>query len=194
SHDRTVRVWKKSKVDDKFVPVDILEGHTDYVRSVCYSPDGLHIASASYDRTVRVWKKSKVDDKFVPVDILEGHTDYVNCVCYSPDGLHIASASDDGTIRIWENNSKCVKILDRTHGGHTDCVRSVWYNTDGKYLVSASADNTIKIWNIEFLELIRTIHPLPYMKVSGADLRNINCDELTNKDISILEQNGAITV
>ena len=32
-----------------------LLGHTGYVRSVAYSPDGKHIVSGSDDRTVRVW-------------------------------------------------------------------------------------------------------------------------------------------
>ena len=36
-------------------PVCTLTGHSDYVRSVAYSPDGKHIVSGSDDRTVKVW-------------------------------------------------------------------------------------------------------------------------------------------
>ena len=32
-----------------------LEGHTDYVTSVSFSPDGARLVSGSYDKTVRVW-------------------------------------------------------------------------------------------------------------------------------------------
>ena len=32
-----------------------LTGHSHYVSSVAYSPDGKHIASGSYDETVKVW-------------------------------------------------------------------------------------------------------------------------------------------
>jgi len=32
-----------------------LTGHSDYVKSVAYSPDGKHIVSGSDDRTVKVW-------------------------------------------------------------------------------------------------------------------------------------------
>lgn len=32
-----------------------LKGHTDTVLSVCFSPDGKRLASASHDRTVKVW-------------------------------------------------------------------------------------------------------------------------------------------
>ena len=33
----------------------ILEGHSDSIRSVAFSPDGKYIASGSYDQTIRIW-------------------------------------------------------------------------------------------------------------------------------------------
>ncbi|MCL1976595.1 MAG: hypothetical protein FWG55_00560, partial [Candidatus Bathyarchaeota archaeon] len=107
SHDRTIKIWKRNKADNKFVLVDTLkglEGHTAGVNCVCYSPDGLYLASASHDRTVRVWERNKANDKFVLVDALEGHTACVRSGIYSPDrdGVFLASASHDRTVRIWE--------------------------------------------------------------------------------------------
>ena len=32
-----------------------LEGHTDWVRTVYFSPDGTKIVTASYDRTAKIW-------------------------------------------------------------------------------------------------------------------------------------------
>ena len=32
-----------------------LTGHSDYVTSVAYSPDGKHLVSGSSDKTVKVW-------------------------------------------------------------------------------------------------------------------------------------------
>ena len=33
----------------------LFTGHSDYVRSVCFSPDGSRIVSGSDDKTVRIW-------------------------------------------------------------------------------------------------------------------------------------------
>ena len=120
---------------------DPLEGHTHWVRSVAYSPDGLHIISGSYDHTIRIWGARTGAKVGSP---LEGHTDKVSSVAYSPDGRNIISASADRSIRAWdaESGTATGKPLE----GHTHTVRSIAYSSDGRHIVSGSSDNTSIVW------------------------------------------------
>lgn len=38
-----------------------LEGHTDIVQSVAFSPDGKYLATGSGDNTTKIWEKSLFD-------------------------------------------------------------------------------------------------------------------------------------
>ena len=127
-----------------------LEGHTDLVWSVAFSPNGQTLASGSQDRTVRLWNPRNGNLKRT----LIGHTDAVNSVAFSPDGRTLASGSWDGTIRLWNPNNGNLK---RTLTGHTDGISFVAFSPDGLMLASASGDQTIRLWNPNNGKHIRTL-------------------------------------
>jgi WD40 repeat protein len=70
------------------------------VWSVCWSPNGRHLATGSGDHTARVW--SPVDGGGLVSHLLDGHKGSVWSVAWSPDGRHLATASADATVRVWE--------------------------------------------------------------------------------------------
>ena len=84
----------------------MLTGHTGWVNSVSFSPDGLTLASGSFDRTIRLWDVLTGRQQ----QVLTGHTDEVRSVWFSPDGLTLASGSADHTIRLWALPSTRVSI------------------------------------------------------------------------------------
>ena len=78
--------------------IGTLKGHTDYVWSASFCPDGRRIVSASGDKTIRIWDAATGEC----LRTLEGHADVVRSASFSPDGSRIVSASDDKTVRIWD--------------------------------------------------------------------------------------------
>jgi WD40 repeat protein len=57
STDGTVKVWNRATNE-----IRALHGHTSWVESVAFSPDGKWIASGSLDGTVKIWKLSPLPD------------------------------------------------------------------------------------------------------------------------------------
>ncbi len=112
SKDKTARLWDR---DGK--PLTTLEGHTKWVESAVFSPDGSHILTASGDGTARLWDR---DGK--PLATLEGHTDQVRSAVFSPDGSRILTASDDKTARLWEAFPDAQQLIDRMKAEVPRCL------------------------------------------------------------------------
>jgi len=116
----------------------ILKGHSDYVTSVAWSPNGQYLASTSRDNLICLWNVSSGG----LLRTLAGHTAWVKSVAWSPDGLLLASGSNDETIRLWDAASGKQETVIRQNGW------AFWvaWSPDGQHLASASSENTIHLW------------------------------------------------
>ncbi|MCH7799304.1 MAG: protein kinase [Planctomycetes bacterium] len=91
--------------------VATLRGHTAYVLSVAFSPDGARLATGSGDNTVKLWDAATGEE----IMTLRGHTAGVTSVAFSPDGARLATGSDDNTVKLWDGTPRSDGAPPRNH-------------------------------------------------------------------------------
>jgi hypothetical protein len=133
-----ISVFQEIRAADKVLAV--LSGHSTIFRFAAYSPDGLHIVTASYDKTARIWDARTG----VQLAVLSGHDGEVESASYSPDGTRIVTASHDKTARIWDSHTGALLAV---LAGHGSVVQTAAYSPDGNRIVTASHDKTARIWD-----------------------------------------------
>ncbi|MDE3258700.1 MAG: hypothetical protein OYM47_12765 [Gemmatimonadota bacterium] len=140
--DGTVRLWAVATQSE----VAALEGHTDRVTSVSFSPDGRLLASAggSSDPTVRLWDTGRQTE----VATLRGHREVRSVAFSRPEGGTLASAGGwrDRRIRLWD---VATRVLITTLEEHTGSVHSVTYSSDGGTLASGAADGRVILRDLD---------------------------------------------
>ncbi len=128
-----------------------LQGHTDWIRCLEFTPDGKLLISASFDLSIRIWAVVTG----ICIKVLHGHTNRVNSVVVCSNSKYLVSCSDDQTIKIWDLQvGECLYTLN----GHTAEVEAVVIHNEAKLLISGSSDKTIKIWNLQTGKYLRTLH------------------------------------
>jgi WD40 repeat protein len=76
-----------------------LEGHSDDVTYVAFSPDGKTLASTARDQTLRFWDVGTGKQRFVH----KQQGELIETLAFSPDGKLLASApGPNGQIQLWD--------------------------------------------------------------------------------------------
>ncbi|MEI6444237.1 MAG: hypothetical protein WCO29_14205, partial [Nostocales cyanobacterium ELA583] len=160
-----------------------LTGHSFWVASVAFSPDGKILASGSWDDTIKLWDLRTGN----LLQTLTTHSESVYSVAFSPNGQTLASGNMNNTVKLWDLRTG---NLLQTLTAHSKWVYSVAFSPDGQTLASASQDETIKLWDLRTGNLLQTLtgHSNPVISVayspdgktfaSGSDDRTIKLWDL----------------
>ncbi len=128
-----------------------LEGHSQKVNAIAYSPDGNLIATASNDNSIKIWSQ---DGELL--DTLVGHTDRVTSISFelnhqtsfldsdtTDNSYLLVSGSADKTAILWRiENYQVSKVIQLQ--GHTNWITDVAFGNN--IIISASRDGKIKLW------------------------------------------------
>ncbi|WP_326668013.1 trypsin-like peptidase domain-containing protein [Streptomyces canus] len=134
----------------------VLEGHTDWVNTVCAISAGGRtvLASASNDGTVRLWNPDTGEE----VRVLQAHAGAVRALSplSTKQGIFLASAGNDGAVRLWNPDTGDTR---RTFEGHTGWITALctidW--NEHTLLASAGSDGTVRLWNPDTGEEVRVL-------------------------------------
>jgi WD40 repeat protein len=137
------------------ITTHILDGHSDEVWNICFSPDGKYLASGSKDSTTIIWDTTNFQLKYR----LYGHTDAISNMYWSPDGTQLLTCSNDKTIKLWDIINE---ELIHTYEEHTEGVTSCAWLPCGTKFVSGSLDKCLYLWNVNG----KILHQYPSSRVT----------------------------
>jgi serine/threonine-protein kinase len=116
--------------------LSVLQGHSDAVTSVSWSPDGTLLASGSRDKTAKVWQISSGQNTAT----YRGHAAAVQSVAWRPVNSRVqllASGGDDETLQIWDSQANRRRIFPKLGAP----VGSVTWSLDGSYVLAGTLGN-----------------------------------------------------
>lgn len=124
-------------------------GHTDWVASIAWSPDGKRLISGGADATARIWDVETGAEILVLKD-LHGP---VRCVGYTPDGGRVLITGGAFSVGLWDavTGERIRLFYDSDHK-----VAALAVSPDGTVFATGGEDGTVKIWDLADGRLIHT--------------------------------------
>ena len=128
-------------------PIARLEGHSNSVFALDFSPGEEVLVSGGRDACLKFWNTNSY---FLEENIV-AHLYAINYLSFREDGKFLVTCSMDKSLKIWDSTSRnLLKVIDKArNAGHGTSINKVFWSTYSGVIVSVSDDRTIAIWQIE---------------------------------------------
>jgi WD40 repeat protein len=168
SQDMTIKLWDMTAVTGNSssasgdpmavhrLPITAsrtLTGHTSWVWSLAFSPDGQTLISGSADQSVKLWDVTAGGDGRC-LATWQGRTDWIRSVAFSSDGQWLVSGSADKVARVWDVATEQVIT---TMTGHHDQVHAAVFSPDGQIVGTACWDGKAYLWQANTGQLLAVL-------------------------------------
>ncbi|RYP07648.1 hypothetical protein DL764_002385 [Monosporascus ibericus] len=121
----------------------------NYIRSVCFSPDGKYLVTGGEDKLIRVWDITSRTIR----NTFSDHGQDIYSVHFPGYGRAIASGSGDSAVRVWDfETGRLFRVLSAE-----DCVMSVAVSPDIKYVAAGLVCTNLRVWNVQTGDLVETL-------------------------------------
>ncbi len=128
-----------------------LEGHTEYINALSFSPDGKLLASACHDTgELRLWSTDRTGE-----DALVQLTGRPFCLAFSPSGdaLVVGHGDDDTPITIVDVNTR--EIREDLPGFEGPTLAVLFAPDSGRFICAEG--NDISVWDLEAKKRLRRL-------------------------------------
>lgn len=144
SKDSTVIIWKMRALltGHCFAHEAVLhklEGHSQMICFLSWSPNDRQLLSCGDDKTIRLWSIESGECERV----FERHTLQISACAWMPNGIHFVSGSHDTTIVEWDaTTGESIGAYEaRSH------VYDLAVAKDGSFVVATCSDKTVQIFD-----------------------------------------------
>jgi WD40 repeat protein len=146
--DATARLW-----DARTLAPQAVLSHDAPVALVRSSPDGAHVAAATWDEALSLWDvrsrqriaRVRLTSAPTPAEPARYALGNVTALAFAPDGQRLAAGLRDGRLAVLEVRGAVLWTRDE----HARLVRDVCWSPDGTRLLCAARDERATLWSAQ---------------------------------------------